>query len=1423
MKKGTQRVLTGIGIGIGLIIIGAVAAAMFIQTDRARHFVLNTINDRIPGQVRWASHDISLLGGKLALSAIEVEDPNHLTLIKADRLVVGWSWLRLVQKQIVLHSVDLENPRINLTRKTDGRLDIVSAFTTKAPPPSPNDPSPTIPELKVKALTISGGHFQYRDHTSDMTIILSDIDIKAGGNLPTRTGKLDTNIGNIQVTSPAFSMDISPLDIKGDFIKDRIEGLAVRMRRGESNVALSGQIDHLFGTPAVDLTLAGGIDLAEMKTMHASMPDATGQADIHLKAKGSIDNPNVTFSLAYGGGTLWAQQIDALTAHLGITDRKVSITETSVRLPAGQLSIAGSVDLRPVFPTGLIKPALNVGSAPDFDLAEYDLSLTLRNGILKHLPTVKEHAQGSFQSDLTLKGTGFSPDHLSCQGKLNLNGLVRLVTMPDVPINLQTLAEINFANNRLHLNRLDINTQTATLTAKGDATLSGDHINGRLSLNVPQLSDTSALSPNTRINGSARLDAKISGSLQKPAIAIELDGRGLTLDQLTFGDIGLKATLDHNRRVAVSEWVVKNQDTIIGGNGSFTLSDKQFTINRSQPINLDLTLTDVCAANFFTGKTLPGCFSGRIKLEGPPDNPTGTAHITGKDLNLPGIRPLDLVAALSLDGDILRAEPLSMKFGASLIKIEGNVSRIGTIAKNGIDDLILSLRLSGDTVQLSDILNGYKGAVDVSAQLNGPANAPSGIFRAAGRKVDLNGQILPEIALTGRLSPDKVFVDTFHIHAAPKETISGDGWYGFDQTFAFKVVSDGVGLERIDFLRGKTDLYGQAAFKITGQGTPAFPRLSGSLRLTKLSLPQLPLNDVQLEWTFKDKQLRVSGRQVDTTLTGSYHLGDGTFMADLHLNNTRMGPYFRWAEKPDLTGNVSGQFTLAGDINHPEQATLNGNVADLSIFFKQSELLRTEGVDISYKDETFFVPAFKCRLLEAGVLTLKGQGQRSGPIELTADGIIPLEAIAPFSQSLTGMKGQARISARVSGTPDDPAITATVDLSGGAFPIPQLDQSISELNGQIRLTPQSVFIEKLHGQLDTGRFSLSGEVTLDQFKPTAADLRLSATALPIEIPDTLDVLLDADVSLNGTRDASTLGGTLVLVVGTYFRDLNLSLLQGLSEITRKKREVTAPPTSFTDPFLANLAMNIDIRRRQPFRVDNDLADLNVDPDLTLTGTLNHPILTGKVNITSGMVRFEQQKFTIEKGTISFINPYQTGATIDILAKTQIRKWDVSLTASGTTAALQVRLTSEPPLVQDDIVSLLVLGKTTTELIEGEGGQSKSSTQLLADLTASVFGDDIRKATGLDLLEMETGAPLESGEAGENGDPADEDTTDRVKITIGKKLSRRLTVKYAVKSKAGELTQRTNAEYRLRERVFVSGFQDSRGIYGGQFLFRLEFR
>ena len=105
----------------------------------------------------------------------------------------------------------------------------------------------------------------------------------------------------------------------------------------------------------------------------------------------------------------------------------------------------------------------------------------------------------------------------------------------------------------------------------------------------------------------------------------------------------------------------------------------------------------------------------------------------------------------------------------------------------------------------------------------------------------------------------------------------------------------------------------------------------------------------------------------------------------------------------------------------------------------------------------------------------------------------------------------------------------------------------------------------------------------------------------------------------------------------------------------------------------------------------------------------------------------------------------------------------------------------------------------------------SSEPIMAGMIADTFGDQIRDNTGVDILQVENTESDDGKDAG------------GVKVTVGRHLSNRMTVKYAIETINGETKQWAIMEYKLLERILVNGSQSTTGLFGAELVYRIEFR
>jgi len=374
--------------------------------------------------------------------------------------------------------------------------------------------------------------------------------------------------------------------------------------------------------------------------------------------------------------------------------------------------------------------------------------------------------------------------------------------------------------------------------------------------------------------------------------------------------------------------------------------------------------------------------------------------------------------------------------------------------------------------------------------------------------------------------------------------------------------------------------------------------------------------------------------------------------------------------------------------------------------------------------------------------------------------------------------------------------------------LPVLDQKLHGLNALVRISPGALTIATAAGLIDQSPFTLAGRADLKGLDLGALSLALKAEDLTFRLPETLWLRVGLDIGLEGTWDRQVLAGTVVLREGLYHKPVRLSLLPDTTG--RRKALEGPPPPDPADPLLNRTGLDLTITAQAPLMVDNNLARMAVVPDMRLGGTLARPVLTGQAEVAGGTLRYQRRVFDVTHGTVAFTNPYRTEPDLDIEATTRVRQWDIFLNLTGTPDRLDFAMRSQPAEDEADIVSLLLLGRTKAEMIGAEGGVTQSAGQMLAELIATRMADDIKQTTGLDIVDV----------AAAGGDAR---TAEGTRVTLGKTLSPRMTVKVETDTGAGEIQQRAVAEYRLLEGLMVKGFQDSLGRYGGALQYRLEFR
>ncbi len=320
------------------------------------------------------------------------------------------------------------------------------------------------------------------------------------------------------------------------------------------------------------------------------------------------------------------------------------------------------------------------------------------------------------------------------------------------------------------------------------------------------------------------------------------------------------------------------------------------------------------------------------------------------------------------------------------------------------------------------------------------------------------------------------------------------------------------------------------------------------------------------------------------------------------------------------------------------------------------------------------------------------------PVEIHVQ--LPQSSLAFASALIPAVRlsrGHASGDVRVDGTIGRPAIHGKLSASMEAlrFDDPSLPP-VSDIRLRVDFAKDQLRLTQAQARLAGGAVAVAGGVDLADLQRPRLNLRLGArNALVMQNQD-LSARVSADIRIRGPLDEAGVTGKIYFTQSRFFRDIEI-LPIGLP-----RRPAPTPPAqrtavSFPDPPLRNWKFDLQIQTQDPFRIQNNLANGRVTADLHLGGTGLNPWLEGNVRIEELVTSLPFSRLNVQSGIISFARDQPLEPILNIHGTSTIRHYDVAVHIRGSARDPQAVFTSNPPLPESDIVSLIATGATTDEL------------------------------------------------------------------------------------------------------------------------------
>ncbi|HEY2711884.1 MAG TPA: translocation/assembly module TamB domain-containing protein [Chthoniobacterales bacterium] len=344
---------------------------------------------------------------------------------------------------------------------------------------------------------------------------------------------------------------------------------------------------------------------------------------------------------------------------------------------------------------------------------------------------------------------------------------------------------------------------------------------------------------------------------------------------------------------------------------------------------------------------------------------------------------------------------------------------------------------------------------------------------------------------------------------------------------------------------------------------------------------------------------------------------------------------------------------------------------------------------------------------------------------VTAKVVMPRSSInflREFVPALRQLDGTTALNVSVGGTIAKPALSGAAEMHivSARFENPTLP-ALSNFNAQLNFRENTLSFDRFGGDLAGGPFTLLGRINLLKLTEPTFDLHLVAKSILVARNDNLTARVDADIRVEGPLNAGTVKGEVLTTNSRFFKDIDIIPI-GLPGRPPPHPEppAAAPTLSFPNPPFRDWKFDVVIKSKDPFLIRGNLATGSAIVDMKVSGTGLHPQLQGQVRLSNFDATLPFSTLTINLGFLYFDPDDPFNPRIELQGTSLIRDYTIHVYVYGTANSPQAVFSSEPPLPQEEIISLLATGTTREELSGGNVLASRAAILLVKQLYRKVF-------------------------------------------------------------------------------------------------------
>ncbi|MCX7978072.1 MAG: translocation/assembly module TamB, partial [Bdellovibrionaceae bacterium] len=309
-----------------------------------------------------------------------------------------------------------------------------------------------------------------------------------------------------------------------------------------------------------------------------------------------------------------------------------------------------------------------------------------------------------------------------------------------------------------------------------------------------------------------------------------------------------------------------------------------------------------------------------------------------------------------------------------------------------------------------------------------------------------------------------------------------------------------------------------------------------------------------------------------------------------------------------------------------------------------------------------------------------------------------------FTPFLEDLGGTFSLTLSTGGAATAPQLIGSARVEEGFFKLKTFPHPLERLHLDAAFSLNRILLQNIRGQMAGGEIRGEGLIQLVGFGNYPTSVQLRAENVNLNFPDRVQTVGSGNLSFTGSWFPFLLKGTYNISRGLITTEVED---QGTAFGKTGSKSVFLPK-ALKEKTFEPIELDLNVDAGNGVIVRNSLMDGEVKGRLRVSGTPSSIGLRGKLNISpKSRLNFRDKVFEASNGDVVFDGSENINPSLYISATSRVENYDVHLLIQGTAKSPQIRLTSVPPLAEPDIISLLALGVTRSDLDQKISGRQQA--------------------------------------------------------------------------------------------------------------------